>query len=170
MDLPLVAVEPNGFHGPARREGGVDISTREAADISDKDSEVLGIDTFADILVEGRKVLDCPQHSLRLVKPTDKTGVDLKNDERACLAYTLSHVPDSPNGRRPMVPVSHSANAYRMCTHRPILEGVQRDLLRERVVAQVVVGTAVVVTVVTNYICQSGSGFCSLARELIHLK
>lgn len=149
----------------------MDVTTREAADISDNDGEVLAVNTFPDILVDGRKVLDCPQHSLRLVKPADKTGVDLKDDERACLAYILSHVPDSPNRQPPVLPVSLSANAYGIGAHRPLFEGVQRDLLRwDREVAEVIVCTAVVVTVVTNYICQSGSGFFSLAQKLFHLK
>jgi hypothetical protein len=92
----------------------VDVTAREATDISDEDSEVLAVNTFPNILVDGRKVLDCPQHSLRLVKSSDKTGMDLKDDERACLAHTTSHTPDSPNRQPPMMLISLDANSRGM--------------------------------------------------------
>lgn len=148
----------------------MDVTAFEATNISDKDSEELAVDAFPDILVDGRKVLDCPQHCLRLVKSAGKTSMDLKDDKRACLAYVLSRVPDSPNRQPPMLPVSRGANAHGIGTHRPISEGVQGPLLRGREHAQVMVHTAIVVTVVANDICQSGGGFFSLARELFHLK
>jgi hypothetical protein len=44
-------------------------------------------------------------------------------------------------------------------THDPILQGFQCVLLLGRELTQVIVHTAVVVSVVANYICQSGGGF-----------
>ena len=148
----------------------MDVTAFEATNISDEDGEVLAVNAFPNILVDGRKVLDCPQHSLRLVKSPDKTSMDLKDDERACLAYDLSRVPDSPNRQPPMLPVSRGANTHGIGTHRPLSEGVQRALLLGREHAQVVVCTAKVENVVAKYVCQSGSGFFSLARELFHLR
>jgi len=71
----------------------VDVTTREATDVPDEDSEVLAVNTLPNILIERRKVLDCPQHSLRLMKPSDKTGVDLEDDGWACLAYIFRTYP-----------------------------------------------------------------------------
>jgi hypothetical protein len=148
----------------------VDVTAREATDVSDEDSEVLALDTLLDILMDGRKVLDCPQHPLRLMKSSDKTGVDLRDDESTRLAHIIWHVPDFPNRQPPMPPVSLGANSYGMGTHRPSPHGVQRALLLGREHAQVIVCTTIVVNVVTEYVRQAGSGFFRQPRELFHLK
>ena len=116
----------------------MDVTAREATYISNEYSEILALKTFPDVLVDGGKVLDCPQHSLRLVESPDKTGVDLKDDEHACLVYTASHLPVSPNRQLPVVLVSLGGDPRGMRTHSPTSQGVQHALLLRREHTQVI--------------------------------